>query len=47
MDFLEDGEFAKIIPVEEDELHVEVLRGLNRNFNEIRGQLPWSNYFLQ
>ncbi|KAM7470946.1 hypothetical protein LguiA_009129 [Lonicera macranthoides] len=47
VDFLEEGKFAKIIPVEEDEPHIEVLRGLNRNFNEIRGQLPWSNYFLQ
>ncbi|TXG64878.1 hypothetical protein EZV62_011872 [Acer yangbiense] len=47
VDYLEDGSFAKIIPVEEDEAHIETLRNLNRRFNEIREQVPLSNYFLQ
>ncbi|KAK0583121.1 hypothetical protein LWI29_033557 [Acer saccharum] len=47
VDYLEDGSFAKIIPVEEDEAHIETLRNLNRRFNEIREQAPLSNYFLQ
>ncbi|GAV77241.1 NAD_binding_8 domain-containing protein [Cephalotus follicularis] len=47
IDFLEEGSFAKIIPVEEDEPHIEALRSLNRNLNELRSQLPLSSYFLQ
>uniref|UniRef100_A0A2P2MG25 Phytoene dehydrogenase n=2 Tax=Rhizophora mucronata TaxID=61149 RepID=A0A2P2MG25_RHIMU len=47
VDFLGDGNFAKIIPVEEDEPHIQALRSLNRSFNEIRTQLPFSGYFLQ
>ncbi|KAL5791235.1 hypothetical protein ACOSQ2_006123 [Xanthoceras sorbifolium] len=47
VDYLEDGSFAKIVPVEEDEPHIEALRNLNRRFNEIREQLPLTNYFLQ
>ncbi|XP_059647437.1 uncharacterized protein LOC132293823 isoform X2 [Cornus florida] len=47
VDHLEEGTFAKIIPVEEDEPHIKALRNLNRNLNEIRTQLPWSNYFIQ
>ncbi|KAK2665618.1 hypothetical protein Ddye_004192 [Dipteronia dyeriana] len=47
VDYLEDGSFAKIIPVEEDEAHIETFRNLNRRFNEIREQVPLSNYFLQ
>ncbi|KAK6916752.1 Amine oxidase [Dillenia turbinata] len=47
VDFLEEGSFAKIIPVEEDEPHIQVLRSLNRNLNRIRDELPWSKYFLQ
>ncbi|KAF5936940.1 hypothetical protein HYC85_024446 [Camellia sinensis] len=47
VDYLEEGTFAKIIPVEEDEPHIQALRNLNRNLNEIRAQLPWSNYFIQ
>lgn len=46
VDCLEEGSFAKIIPVEEDEPHIEALRSLNRRFNEIRAQLPLSDYFL-
>ncbi|KAK6916744.1 Amine oxidase [Dillenia turbinata] len=47
VDFLEEGSFAKIIPVEEDEPHIQVLRSLNRNLNRILDELPWSKYFLQ
>ncbi|XP_019166201.1 PREDICTED: uncharacterized protein LOC109162020 isoform X1 [Ipomoea nil] len=47
IDCLEEGSFAKIIPLEEDEPHVEALRSLNRNISEIRGQFPWSTFFLQ
>ncbi|GLT86054.1 hypothetical protein SLE2022_042170 [Rubroshorea leprosula] len=47
VDYLEEGSFAKIIPVEEDEPHIETLRSLNRSLNEIRTQLPFSNFFLQ
>ncbi|PON89938.1 NAD(P)-binding domain containing protein [Trema orientale] len=46
VDYLEEGSFAKIIPAEEDEPHIEALRSLNRRFNEIRAQLPLSDYFL-
>ncbi|XVF67966.1 hypothetical protein PTKIN_Ptkin10aG0164600 [Pterospermum kingtungense] len=47
VDHLEEGSFAKIIPVEEDEPHIEALRGLNRRLNEIITQVPLSSYFLQ
>lgn len=47
IDCLEEGSFAKIIPLEEDEPHVEALRSLNRNISEIRDQFPWSTFFLQ
>ncbi|XP_058004588.1 uncharacterized protein LOC110650347 isoform X2 [Hevea brasiliensis] len=47
VDFLEEGSFAKIIPVEEDEPHVQALRTLNRRFNEITDQFPLFNFFLQ
>lgn len=46
VDYLGEGSFAKIIPVEEDEPHIEALRNLNRSCNEITGQLPWSSFFL-
>ncbi|KAF5449016.1 hypothetical protein F2P56_029505 [Juglans regia] len=47
VDYLEEGSFAKIIPVEEDEPHIQALRSLNRSFNEFRSQVPLSNFFLQ
>ncbi|KAI4350255.1 hypothetical protein L6164_004728 [Bauhinia variegata] len=47
VDYLEEGSFAKIIAVEEDEPHIETLRGLNRRLNEIREEFPLFNYFLQ
>lgn len=47
VDYLGGGSFCKIIPVEEDEPHIEALRTVNRRFNEIRAQLPLSDYFLQ
>ena len=47
VDFLGEGSFAKIIPVEQDEPHIEALRSLNRRFYEIREQLPLSDFFLQ
>ncbi|XP_021853364.1 uncharacterized protein [Spinacia oleracea] len=47
VDFLGEGNFAKIVPVEDDEPHIEALRNLNRSFNEFRAQLPCSSYFLQ
>lgn len=46
VDYLEEGSFAKIIPVEEDEPHIQALRNLNRNLNDVKAQLPWSDYFL-
>ncbi|KAJ4963541.1 hypothetical protein NE237_023480 [Protea cynaroides] len=47
VDHLEEGNFAKIKAVEEDEPHIQALRNLNRSINEIRAQLPLSDYFLQ
>lgn len=47
VDYLEEGSFAKIIPIEEEEPHIQVLRSLNRRFNEFRVQVPLSNFFLQ
>lgn len=47
VDYLEEGSFAKIIPVEEDEPHIQALRSLNKSLNEIRTQVPLSNFFLQ
>lgn len=47
VDYLELGSFAKIIAVEEDEPHIQMLRNLNRNAKEIKDQLPCSNFFLQ
>jgi hypothetical protein len=46
VDYLGEGEFAKIISVEEDEAHIEALRSLNRRANEILTQLPISDFFL-
>jgi hypothetical protein len=47
VDYLEEGSFAKIIPLEEEEPHIQVLRSLSRRFNEFRDQVPLSNFFLQ
>lgn len=47
VDFLEEGNYAKIIPLEEDEPHIQALRNLNRNFKEFNSQFPLSDYFLQ
>ncbi|KAK6159603.1 hypothetical protein DH2020_006917 [Rehmannia glutinosa] len=47
VDFLNEGTFARILPVEEDEPHIETLRSFNRNLYDLRAQLPWSSYFLQ
>ncbi|TYJ03570.1 hypothetical protein E1A91_A12G037500v1 [Gossypium mustelinum] len=47
VDYLEEGSFAKVIPVEEDEPHIEALRSLNRRLNEVISQVPLSSYFLQ
>jgi hypothetical protein len=46
VDYFGEGQFAKIVPVEDDEPHVQELRRLNRVFNEIRTQLPLSDNFL-
>lgn len=47
VDYFELGTFAKIIPVEEDEPHIQAFRSLNRNLKELRGQFPLSDYFIQ
>ncbi|XP_074275699.1 uncharacterized protein LOC141599557 [Silene latifolia] len=47
VDYLGEGSFAKIIPVDQDEPHVEALRNINRSLNDLRAQLPLSDYFLQ
>ncbi|XP_072957003.1 uncharacterized protein [Typha angustifolia] len=46
VDYLGEGNFAKIIPVEEDEPHIEAFRSLNRQAEELRTQLPLSDFFL-
>ncbi|KAJ6708048.1 hypothetical protein OIU85_028337 [Salix viminalis] len=38
VDFLGEGNYAKIIPLEEDEPHIQALRNLNRNFKELISQ---------
>lgn len=46
VDHLGEGKFAKVIAVEEDEPHIEALRSLNRNVNEITSQVPlFDNHF--
>ncbi|KAL0914027.1 hypothetical protein M5K25_017524 [Dendrobium thyrsiflorum] len=47
VDYFGVGDFAKIIPVDDDEPHIESLRELNRRLNELRAQTPFSNFFLQ
>ncbi|KAG0497058.1 hypothetical protein HPP92_001749 [Vanilla planifolia] len=39
VDYCGMGDFAKIIPVEDDEPHIETLRELNRRFNECQTRL--------
>ncbi|KAJ6395661.1 hypothetical protein OIU77_020839 [Salix suchowensis] len=47
VDFLGEGNYAKIIPQEEDEPHTQALRNLNRNFKELMSQFRLSDYLLQ
>ncbi|KAE8655609.1 Detected protein of unknown function [Hibiscus syriacus] len=47
VDYLEEGSFSIVIPVEEDEPHIEAFCNLNRRLNEIINQVPLSGYFLQ
>ncbi|XP_010918125.2 uncharacterized protein [Elaeis guineensis] len=46
IDYLGEGDFAKIIAVEEDEPHIETLRSLNRRVTELKAQIPFSDFFL-
>eukprot|EP00252_Welwitschia_mirabilis_P026450 TRINITY_DN8691_c0_g1_i1.p1 TRINITY_DN8691_c0_g1~~TRINITY_DN8691_c0_g1_i1.p1 ORF type:complete len:552 (-),score=99.64 TRINITY_DN8691_c0_g1_i1:425-2080(-) len=46
VDYLQEGQFSKIIPVEDDEPHIQQLRRINRLFKEIQMQLPFSDYLL-
>uniref|UniRef100_A0A0D3FYW1 Amine oxidase domain-containing protein n=1 Tax=Oryza barthii TaxID=65489 RepID=A0A0D3FYW1_9ORYZ len=43
VDYFGDGDFAKIIAVEEDEPHIETARNLNRRANELKTQIPFSD----
>ncbi|XP_062186210.1 uncharacterized protein LOC133889757 isoform X2 [Phragmites australis] len=47
VDYFGNGDFAKIIAVEGDEPHIEALRSLNRRANELKSQIPFSEFFLQ
>ncbi|XP_035820567.1 uncharacterized protein [Zea mays] len=47
VDYFDIGDFAKIIAVEGDEPHIETLRSLNRRANELKSQIPFSEFFLQ
>ncbi|XP_047063958.1 phytoene dehydrogenase-like [Lolium rigidum] len=46
VDYFGDGDFAKIIAVEGDEPHIETVRDLNRRANELKTQIPFSEFFL-
>lgn len=46
VDYFGEGDFARIIPLEQDEAHIEALRELNRRVSELRSQLPLSDFFL-
>jgi hypothetical protein len=46
VDYLGNGDFAKIIAVEGDEPHIETVRDLNRRANELKTQIPFSEFFL-
>jgi len=47
VDYFGTGDFAKIIAVEGDEPHIETLRSLSRRANELKSQIPLSEFFLQ
>lgn len=47
IDYLEEGSFARIAAVDDDEQHVQLLRSFNRSIYDLRAQLPWYNYFMQ
>jgi hypothetical protein len=47
VDYFGNGDFAKIIAVKRDESHIETLRSLNRRANELKSQIPFSEFFLQ
>ncbi|XP_066347858.1 uncharacterized protein, partial [Miscanthus floridulus] len=47
VDYFDTGDFAKIIAVEGDEPHIETLRSLNRRLDELKSQIPFSEFFLQ
>lgn len=47
VNYLGHGEFGRIIPVEEDEPHIQALRSLNRRLNELKAQLPFSDFSVQ
>ncbi|KAG0526992.1 hypothetical protein BDA96_06G194000 [Sorghum bicolor] len=47
VDYFDTGDFAKIIAIEGDEPHIETLRSLNRRANELKSQIPFSEFFLQ
>ncbi|XP_054786317.1 uncharacterized protein LOC129292724 isoform X3 [Prosopis cineraria] len=42
VDYLEEGSFARILPVEEAEPHIQTLRNANKSFNDLRAQLSLS-----
>uniref|UniRef100_A0A0E0KTU9 Amine oxidase domain-containing protein n=1 Tax=Oryza punctata TaxID=4537 RepID=A0A0E0KTU9_ORYPU len=46
VDYFGNGDFAKIIAVEGDEPHIETARNLNRRANELKTQIPFSEFFL-
>ncbi|XP_051132488.1 uncharacterized protein LOC127252375 [Andrographis paniculata] len=46
VDCLQEGGLARIVAVEDDEMHIQTLRDFNRNLQEIISQFPLSNYFL-
>nr|ALQ56926.1 phytoene desaturase [Crocus ancyrensis] len=46
VDYLEEGDFARILPVEDDEPHIETLREFNRRINETTAQIPLAEFFM-
>lgn len=45
IDYLGEDDYAKIIAVEEDEPHIEALRSLNKQVNQLKAQIPF-DFFL-